>query len=170
MSTRSRRLASPVRVALASELGGDLDGAWWPHTASLANELPELTEALSKRLGRVVDISINWSSLAASPDLDSLNRPRVLASPPIGYRIMTITGSLASAALMVIPSRTSAALAVMVLRRAAHLPIGRAEREVEPFLAADRIVSAASAESARCGRPVQEPGLCATPAEPQPSV
>ena len=34
---------------------------------------------------------------------------------------MTITGSKALATLMVIPSRTSATLAVMVLRRAADL-------------------------------------------------
>jgi Family of unknown function (DUF5994) len=76
-AARGRRLASPVRVTLAFELGGDLDGAWWPHTASVADELPELTDALFMRLGRIIDISVNWSSMTGSPDLDSLNRPRV---------------------------------------------------------------------------------------------
>ena len=143
-AARGRRLASPVRVTLAFELGGDLDGAWWPHTASLASELPELTDALFTRLGRVIDISVNWSSLAGSPDLDSLNRPRMADSGrPIAQRVMTITGSKALAKLMVVPSRTSAALAVMVLRRAANLPIAGAERDTEPFLTADNIVRTA---------------------------
>ncbi|MFZ1176826.1 MAG: DUF5994 family protein [Mycobacterium sp.] len=158
---RGRRLASPVRVTLAFQLGSDLDGAWWPHTASLANELPELSDALFKRLGRIVDISINWSSLEGSPDLDSLNRPRMAdCGRPITQRIMTITGSKALATLMVIPSRTSATLAVMVLRRAADLHIAGAERDIEPFLTADHIVRAARSESARCTRRLQEPGPC----------
>jgi hypothetical protein len=29
--TGSRRLARPVRLALAQQLGGDIDCAWWPH-------------------------------------------------------------------------------------------------------------------------------------------
>ena len=155
---RGRRLASPVRVALAFELGGDLDGAWWPHTASVAHELPQLTDALFTRLGRIIDMSVNWSSLAGSPDFDSLNRPRI-ADPgrAISHqRLMTITGMKAPAKLMVIPSRTSSALAVMVLRRAADLPVAHAERKTEPFLTADQIVRAARAESARCARRLRE--------------
>jgi hypothetical protein len=44
----ARRLVRPVRIALAFELGGDLDGAWWPHTASIARELPGLIGALHR--------------------------------------------------------------------------------------------------------------------------
>jgi hypothetical protein len=155
-AARGRRLASPVRVTLAFELGGDLDGAWWPHTASVAAELPELTDALFRRLGRIIDISVNWSSLSGSPDLDSVNRPRVADPGRVisQQRLMTITGIEALAKLMVIPSRTSNALAVMVLRRAADLPVTHAERRTDAFLAADHIVRVARAESARCaGRP-----------------
>ncbi len=157
-AARGRRLASPVRVTLAFELGGDLDGAWWPHTASVADELPELTDALFTRLGRIIDISVNWSALAGSPDLDSLNRPRIVdPGRAISHQhLMTITGIKAPAKLMVIPSRTSNALAVMVLRRAADLPVAHAERNTEPFLTADQIVRAARAESARCSRCPQE--------------
>jgi Family of unknown function (DUF5994) len=43
-----RRSARPARIALATLLGGDIDGAWWPHTASVAGELPELVEALHR--------------------------------------------------------------------------------------------------------------------------
>ena len=69
-----RRLSSPVRFTLATELGDGLDGAWWPHTASIARELPDLIEALREPLGQVVDIGLNWSPLEGVPDLDLLNR------------------------------------------------------------------------------------------------
>jgi hypothetical protein len=165
-AVRGRRLASPVRVTLAFELGGDLDGAWWPRTASVADELPELTDALFRRLGRIIDISVNWSSLSGSPDLDSVNRPRVVnPGRAISHqRLMTITGIKALAKLMVIPSRTSSALAVMVLRRAADLPVTHAERRTEAFLAADHIVRVARAESAQCGlRPCELDALNIAP-------
>jgi Family of unknown function (DUF5994) len=152
-----RRLASPVRVTLAFELGGDLDGAWWPHTASLGTELPELTETLFNRLGRVRDISVNWSPLAGSPDLDSLCRPlMVRPCRPISQRVMTIYGTKARATMIVIPSRTSTALAVMLLRRAAGHHIAAAERIKEPYFTADQIVLSAAAEGARCARQPRE--------------
>ena len=70
-----RRLASPTRVTLASVLGDDdLDGAWWPHTASVARELPELIDALDERLGQIIDIGVNWSAFDGVLDLDSLTR------------------------------------------------------------------------------------------------
>ena len=165
-AVRGRRLASPVRVTLGCELGGDLDGAWWPHTASLGAELPELTESLFPRLGQILDISLNWSPLAGSPDLDALCRPlMVRPCRPVSQRIMTINGTKARATLIVIPSRTSAALAVMLLRRAAELHIAAAEQLNEPFLTADQIVRAAAAEGARCARSGQ--GLTADAMAPQ---
>ena len=150
-AVRGRRLASPVRLALASELGGDLDGAWWPHTASIANELPELTDALFTRLGPIVDIGVNWSSLAGSPDLDPLYRSRAAEPGPMisPQRLMTFTGSKASAKLLVVPSRTSVTLAVMVLRHAADLPVGYGERDTQTFRTADDVVRAARAECAQ---------------------
>ena len=69
-----RRSASPIRLTLASQLGGDLDGAWWPQTPSEARELPDLIDALREPLGEVIDIAVNWSPLDGVPDLDSLSR------------------------------------------------------------------------------------------------
>jgi hypothetical protein len=149
-----RRLASPVRLTLAIELGEGLDGAWWPHTASVARELPELIGALSGRLGEIFDISINWSSLEGHPDLDAVKRAS-MASPVrvISHqRLMMVTGSQCSANLLVVPCRTSSALAVMVLRRAATLDIAHAERDTEAFRIADDVVRAARAESALCAQ------------------
>ena len=145
-----RRLARPVRLSLASELGGDLDGAWWPYTASLADELPGLVDTLMRRLGAVIDISVNWSSLAGSPDLDALI-PRA-AKPLPGLkvrhqRVMVITGRDGGANLMVVPCMTTSALAVMVLRKAAALPIAPHEVDSETFRTAETIVRAARVES-----------------------
>lgn len=147
-----RRLASPVRLTLASELGEGLDGAWWPHTASVARELPELIGALSARLGEIFDISVNWSSLEGCPDLDAVKRASMANAVRVTshQRLMMITGSQCSANLLVVPCQTSSALAVMVLRQAATLNIVHAERDTEAFRIADDIVRAARAESALC--------------------
>jgi Family of unknown function (DUF5994) len=146
-----RRLARPVRLTLASELGGDLDGAWWPYTASLSSELPGLVDTLMRRLGAVIDISVNWSSLAGSPDLDALipNAAKPLPGLKIRHqRVMAITGRDAGANLIVVPCMTTSALAIMVLRQAAALPIAPHEVDSETFRAADNIVCAARVESA----------------------
>ncbi|HET9875053.1 MAG TPA: DUF5994 family protein [Mycobacterium sp.] len=150
----SRRLASPARVALAIELGTDLDGAWWPRTASVARELPELIDRLSSRLGQILDISVNWSSFEGAPDLDRLNRASK-ADPDrvIGHqRLMMITGDQASATLLVVPCWTSNVLALMVLRQAATFPVIAGELDTQTFRTADDIVRAARAESAVCAR------------------
>lgn len=159
-AVRGRRLASPVRLALAAELGSALDGAWWPHTASIADELPELVDALSARLGEVIDIGINWSPLECSPDLDAVNRERMRdPGRMVGHqRLMTVAGSRARANVLVIPCRTSASLATMVLRHAAALPIIGPEQDTREFRISDDIVRAARTESVRCGQCVRDNG------------
>ena len=149
-----RRLASPVRLTLAVELGKGLDGAWWPHTASVARELPDLIGVLSARLGQIIDISVNWSSLqgrhrSRRAESRELREPRREISH---QRLMMVTGSHARANLLVVPCRTSNALAVMVLRQAATLHIAPAERDTRSIRTADDIVRAARAESALCAR------------------
>ena len=51
-------MARPVRLLLCRQLGADIDGAWWPHTASVAAELPELIGVLHAPLGEIVDGAI----------------------------------------------------------------------------------------------------------------
>jgi hypothetical protein len=146
-----RRLSSPVRFTLSSELGVGIDGAWWPHTASIARELPDLIDAVRARLGRVIDIGLNWSPLEGVPDLDLLNRRGVAATPgreTRHLRVMTITGSHCQANLLVVPCRTSPALAVMVLRQAADLPIQYAHQQMPAFQNACAILRAARAQDA----------------------
>ena len=153
-----RRLSSPVRFTLATELGDGLDGAWWPHTASIARELPELIEALREPLGQVVDIGLNWSPLEGVPDLDLLNRRGVAATPgreTRRFRVMTIKGSDARANLLVIPCRTSTALAIMLLRQAADLPVRYAHQHTSAFETAGAIVAAARGQDAPSATPAE---------------
>ena len=135
-------MSSSVRLTLAGELGQDIDGAWWPRTEGIAGELPELVAVLSSRLGQIVDIKVNWSSSADPPKLDSYGWE--------GRRqpVMTISGRNARAKLLIVPHRTNASLAVMVLRRAADLAIKPAHRLTQAFRTADSIVRAAGAENA----------------------
>lgn len=146
----TRRSARPVRVALATPLGGDIDGAWWPHTSSVASELPGLVEALHRPLGEIVDISINWSTTDGAPDLNALiygamTLPNWRGRP---QRLMLVAGARARARLLVVPSLTSATLGLMVLRRAAHLSIPIGQMETKVFEVADFVVRSAEVESA----------------------
>ena len=148
-----RRLASPTRLTLAAVLGDDdLHGAWWPHTSSVARELPELIDVLGDRLGQVVEVGVNWSAIDGALDLDSLTRRGIDALP--GWksrhqRVITVTGSDARANLLVVPCRTSTALAVMVLRQAAGLAILRSHQDTAAYRAAYDIVCAARSECAQ---------------------
>lgn len=151
---------SPVRVTVADKLGNSVDGAWWPHTPSIARELPELIDALRKSLGKVVSIDVNWSALDGTPDLDTQYRHGNVGLPGDDIRdprVMTVTGDRARANLLVVPWRTSTALAVMVLRRAAALPILATHADTEAFRAADAIVRGACAQ--RAGRRARRAGI-----------
>ena len=148
-----RRSASAIRLTLASKLGGDLDGAWWPQTPSEARELPDLIDALREPLGEVIDIAVNWSPLDGVPDLDSLSRIAAIPGHQVRQvRVMTVTGRRARVKLLVIPPRTSRALAVMVLRQAAALPILPMHLDTAACRAADDIVCAARAQGALRGK------------------
>jgi hypothetical protein len=130
-------------------LGSGLDGAWWPHTVSIARELSDLTDALREPLGQVIDIGVNWSPLQGVADLDALNRRGLSAMP--GHdnrhlRVMTVVGGRAKAQLLVVPCQTSLALAVMLLRQAAGLPVQFAHQHTAAFRTAGAIVRAARAQ------------------------
>jgi hypothetical protein len=151
-----RRTASPVRLTLNPTLGGDIDGAWWPHTGSLAKELPELIHALHPALGEIVDISINWSATAGAPMMNTHSSGALtkLRWNDSRQRIMAVVGLNGSARILVIPHTTMAQLSVMVLRRAAGMPVPVAEMDSAEYQAADRVVRAACDQNA--GQPTPE--------------
>jgi hypothetical protein len=136
----ARHPASGVRLTLASRLGNDVDGAWWPRTGLISRELPELVSILEGRLGQVNDINVNWSALQCQPDLNWAWWQGI--SP----HIMTIRGGDARAKILIVPYRTGTALAVMLLRRAAGLSVLAAHRDSRACLTAECIIRAAKGE------------------------
>ena len=144
--TRERRggaegPVTPLRLTLASRLGNKIDGAWWPRTGVVSRELPGLVSALEARLGQVVDINVNWSSLQSQ---QSLNWGWLQGVHP---QVITIVGRDAQAALLLVPYRTGTALAVMILRRAAGLPVYPIHHDSRAFKTAECIVRAARGET-----------------------
>jgi uncharacterized protein DUF5994 len=147
----TRRLARPVRLALAKTLGGDIDGAWWPHTASVARELPELIEVLHRPLGEIVDICINWSAMEGPLDLDTIasGGRTLIGAQHRRPRLMVVEGRDGCAKLLVVPHMTSQALGAVVMRCAAALPALHADRGTQLFETADGVVRVAQVESAK---------------------
>jgi hypothetical protein len=142
-AVRTRRQSTPIRLSVARELGRDIDGAWWPRADRITNELPELVAVLTPLLGEVTSINVNWSSLQRPPDL---NWPGWEGKR---QHVMTISGVQASVNLLVVSYATHSGLALMVLRRAADLPIESADRVKPAFVAADSILRAAQQQRER---------------------
>src|SRR5579875_23365 len=143
-----RRRGNPVRLTLSMQLGNDIDGAWWPRTPGITRELPELLAVLGTRLGDIIGIKVNWSASQGPPKLDSFGWEAKR------QHVMTITGSAASATLLIVRCRTDTALAVLVLRRAAGLPIDPLHLDTPADRTADGVVRAARAQTT-CAVPTQ---------------
>jgi Family of unknown function (DUF5994) len=111
----------------------------------MAGELPELIAVLGTRLGAIIDIEVNWPSSQGPPSFDSYGWESK------HQHVMTISGRHGSANLLIVPHRTSAALAVMVLRLAAGLPISPPHRDTQACRTADCIVRAARTQRASRG-------------------
>lgn len=146
----SRRVARPVRLSLASKLGEDIDGAWWPHSSSVASELPELIGVLNATLGEIVDIKINWSATDGPLDLNAIvTGVRSIDRPgPRRPRLMVVKGRDECAKLLVVPYMTTQILGAMVMRCAADLPDYYAGRNGELLDTAHNVISIARVESA----------------------
>lgn len=137
---------SSLRLTLATRLGNKVDGAWWPRTGVISRELPELVSVLNVRLGQVIDINVNWSALQGQPELNWG------WWQGINPQIMTVSGADARAKLLIVPHRTGTALAVMVLRRAAGLPVYAIDHDSRAFKTAEGIVRAAGGETMSVAR------------------
>jgi len=164
--TGTRRLARPVRLALAGQLGADIDGAWWPYTASVADELPQLIGALHKPLGEIVDICINWSATQGARELYETiaGGKSMRGGHPGRQRLMVVEGRRGCVNLLVVPHMTSQALGVMVMRCAAARSFSGAERGTQLFEIADCVMRAAQLESASWTRRMHDTAATAHPA------
>jgi hypothetical protein len=137
------RRANPIRVSVAHELGQSVDGAWWPRADRITNELPQLVAVLTPLLGDITGINVNWPHLQRPPDF---NWPGWQGKK---QHIMNVQGENASANLLVVAYATNSALALMVMRCAANLPVDVADRGKPAFQTADSILRAAHQQCAR---------------------
>ena len=143
-------MARPVRLVLARELGSEIDGAWWPHTASVASELPELIGVLHAPLGEIIDICINWSPTEGPVDLESIvgTSRTINRTGSRRPRLMLVKGRRTCVTLLVVPYMTSPNLGAMVMRGAAGLTAPHADRDSQLWETARSVTSIAKAESA----------------------
>jgi hypothetical protein len=134
---RQRRRDHELRVCIARQLGREIDGAWWPRADRITNEFPGLIAALMPLLGDIASINVNWPPLQRPPDFNwpGWEHKR--------QHVMTLHGGDARVNLLIIPYATESALALMVLRRAADLPIDPADQVKPAFATAGSIVQAA---------------------------
>ncbi|GBG37207.1 DUF5994 family protein [Mycobacterium montefiorense] len=137
-----RGRAGAVRLSVASELGRVIDGAWWPHADRMTNELPDLIAILTPMLGDITAINVNWQPLQRPPDFNwpGWEQKR--------QHVMTISGGDKQINLLIIPYATYSTLALMVLRCAANLPVGAADRDKPAFATAGSILRAAQQQRA----------------------
>ncbi|MBW0016309.1 MAG: hypothetical protein JO236_01990 [Mycobacterium sp.] len=132
-----RGRTNPIRLSVARELGRDIDGAWWPRADRLTGELPDLVAVLTPVLGDIAAINVNWPPLQRPPDFNWCGWEHKR------QHVITLTGVDACANLLIIPYATHSALALMVLRCAADLPIEATDRHKPAFLTAGSILRAA---------------------------
>ena len=71
-SVPSRRYTGPentprLRLKPKAPKSAHVDGAWWPHSDDLPNELPDLLAVLSVRLGAIDRVMYNLSEWAQMP-------------------------------------------------------------------------------------------------------
>ncbi|BBZ21839.1 hypothetical protein MHIB_02570 [Mycolicibacter hiberniae] len=96
--------------------------------------MPDLISVLTPLLGNITTINVNWSPLQRPPDL---NWPAWESKP---QHVMTLGGQRAHANLLVISYATHSALAMMVMRCAANLPIESADRDKPACLTAGSVL------------------------------
>lgn len=69
---RGRRQSGPentprLRLKRKAPTTGAVDGAWWPHSDELSEELPDLLTVLSVRLGDVARVTYNLDEWSKAP-------------------------------------------------------------------------------------------------------
>jgi hypothetical protein len=134
---RRRHRDDALRLSIARRLGRGIDGGWWPRADRITNELPGLVETLIPLVGDITSINDNWPPLQRPPDFNwpGWEHKR--------QHVMTINGGEARVNLLIIPYTTETALALMVLRLAAELPVDPADQRKPAFLTAGSILQAA---------------------------
>ena len=139
-ATASRPLGDvdPVRLALIDPPAErtTLDGAWWPRTRSLSEELPALVQELHRRGIRVTRVAYNPDAWEAAPRRMAADGRTIRLGwfHSIDPQLLDLTGDSQRARvdLLVVPPDTTAAVA----RRAFTAASGRDNRRTPTGLLA----------------------------------
>ncbi|HWD02702.1 MAG TPA: DUF5994 family protein [Amycolatopsis sp.] len=151
--TDSERRTSRVSVKPAGSPAGFVDGAWWPRTADLAAELPDLLAALAGRLGAAERVTFNLTAWE-SPGRRLIVGGRVVRlegfrSQHPGTLTVIGTGGQRRLTLLTVPPGTEPGTAGQVLRTASE--VGNIESP-DALLGADGMASARQRWEAEGGR------------------
>jgi len=109
--------ADPVRLALIDPPAErtTLDGAWWPRTRSLSDELPRLVEELDRRGVRVTRVAYNPDAWEAAPRRLAADGRTIRLGwfRSIDPQLLDLTGDTTRGRLdlLVVPPETAAAAA-----------------------------------------------------------
>lgn len=117
------RVATPrLRLKPKAPRSGQVDGGWWPRSDDLTAELPDLTAALSFRLGEIGRVTYNFNEWIEAPtrftigrrpvELDAVHRQPLNTIEVTGRERRTI-------ALLVVPWYTDAEYAYTIVMAAA---------------------------------------------------
>ncbi|MEU8825264.1 DUF5994 family protein [Streptomyces sp. NPDC048636] len=124
-TTSHERVPSPpTRLSLtpASAVPGLLDGAWWPRSRDLLRELPDLTDALDTRWGRITRVSVNPTHWPVIPRKVPATGHMVHVgwfTEQDPHKLILLSYTAGRWDLLVIPPETSAAAAARLMATAA---------------------------------------------------
>jgi hypothetical protein len=109
---------------------------------ALLGEITKIPGVQPPLLGGISSINVNWPPLQRPPDFNwhGWEHKR--------QHVMTLNGVDARVNLLIVPYATYSALALMVLRCAAGLPVAPADRDKPAFLTAGSILQAAREQRA----------------------
>ncbi|MEU8431891.1 DUF5994 family protein [Streptomyces sp. NPDC029216] len=111
-----------LRLETTHSRQGVLDGAWWPRTRDVEQEVPALVSVLTEHLGPITRVGLDataWDGIPTRLVID--DRVVHLDSFPVGDDTVLITrGDKDHFALMVVPPDTEPDAARTAMARAVH--------------------------------------------------
>ncbi|PKV83461.1 DUF5994 family protein [Streptomyces sp. TLI_146] len=111
-----------LRLETVRSREGVLDGAWWPRSRDIAEELPALITALTEHLGPITRVGLDataWRGIPTRLVID--DRVVHLDSFPVGDDTVLVTrGDNDHFSLLVVPPDTTADAARTAMARAVH--------------------------------------------------
>ncbi|MEV5434070.1 DUF5994 family protein [Streptomyces sp. NPDC052701] len=119
----SRPLAR-LRLAPPSDVPRHIDGAWWPRSYDLLEELPQLLSGLPRAWGQIVSVLVNGTTWPVGPDrmlvgdqVVQLHRTTAVHAPDT---VVLLTPGLGRWDLLVVPPRTTEEAAERLMAAAAR--------------------------------------------------